>query len=1050
MALLAWIVEWALRHRGAVLVLTTIFACFGVRGAFTLPIDAVPDVTNVQVQIVTTSPALSPVEMEQYVTIPVERAMAGLPHTTELRSLSKYGISLVTIVFRDGTDIYFARQLVSERMREARDAIPAEYGKPQMGPITTGLGEIYQFVVDNDALSLMQKEELLDWYIAPQLRTVPGVIEVNSQGGENKEYQVVLDPKRLQAAGLAIGDVVAALEKANANAGGGYIEHNREHFVIGTNGLVRSLEDLQRVVVSATPQGMPITIGAIGDVQFGPRMRTGASTHDGKGEIVAGVAMMLMGENSRTVTEAVKAKLAELVPTLPPGTRIVPYYDRSTLVDRTIKTVGTNLFEGALLVVAVLFLLLGDFRGGLVVAATIPLAMLFAVILMNAAGVSGNLMSLGAIDFGLIVDGAVIVVENAVRHLTDEQRLRGRELTPSERLEVVRRSTLEVRSATVFGELIIAIVYVPLFALAGTEAKLFRPMASTVLFALAGAFVVSLTVVPVLTSLLVRPKKSAHDTWLLRKAHAAYVPLLGHTLRHRWVTLTVGVALLTGAALLATRLGAEFVPQLDEGDLLLEARRLPGVSLTESLATEGRLERALMKTPEILHVVGRTGAPEIATDPMGLEQTDVYIELKPRAEWRQGLTKEALAEELSTAARENVPEIGAAMSQPIQMRTNELLSGVRSDVAAIVYGRDLEELRRAGDRVAAAIARVPGAVDVRVEQVAGLKYLRITPDRTKLARYGLSVADVNLVTETMAVGRVVGPVFEGERRFDLTVKTRSGFNGDLDALRALPMRSVSGQIVPLGDVASLELSDGPVQVNRDKQSRRIIVEFNVRNRDLVSVVEGARAAVGRGANIAPGYRVEWGGKFEHYEQARNRLLVVVPVALVLILWLLYLAFYSARPALLIFANVPFAAIGGVAALWVRGIPFSISAGVGFIALFGVAVLNGLVLVSFSRRLEEGGVPHVDAIRQASELRLRPVLMTALVASLGFVPMALSTAPGSEVQRPLATVVVGGLFSATLLTLFLLPVLYAYFGGSRARQAAPSSRFAFDPSTGGAR
>ncbi|APR79075.1 Cobalt-zinc-cadmium resistance protein CzcA [Minicystis rosea] len=1035
MALLSAIVAWSLRNRAVVLVATVLFVLVGIRAARALPIDAVPDVTNVQVQIITAAPALSPLEAEQYVTIPVERAVTGIPHVTEVRSISKYGLSVVTVVFTDDTDIYFARQLVNERMREAREAVPAQYGKPEMGPISSGLGEVYQFTIENERLTLMQREELLDWYVGPALRTVPGVVEVNSFGGEDKQYQVVIDPRRLQAAGMSIAEVAKALEKSNANAGGGYIEHNREHFVIGTDGLIKSLDDLRRVVIGATSQGTPITLSTVADVQFGPRLRRGAASKDGAGETVVGVALMLLGENSRTVTEAAKKKLAEIEPTLPEGTRIVPFYDRSALVDRTMRTVGKNMLEGAALVIVVLLVLLGDLRGGLVVATTIPLAMLFAVTVMSATRMSGNLMSLGAIDFGLIVDGAVIIVENAVRRLSEEQRLRGHTLTADERLDIVRESTLEVRGATVFGEAIIAIVYLPVLALLGIEGKLFRPMATTVLLALGGAFILSLTVVPVLTSYFVRPHGGEHDTWLLRKAHALYKPALDVVLRRRWPTLGVALTMLAGAVVLVTRLGAEFVPQLDEGDLLIEARRLPGIALSESVATDLRLQAALKSIPEVDHIVSRAGAPEVATDPMGVEQSDVYLTLKDRAKWRPGLTKEALAKEISETVEAAVPEIAGGVSQPIQMRTNELVAGVRSDVAAIVYGPDLETLRELGDKLSAAIRRVPGATDVRVEQVAGLSYLRITPDRARLARYGLTVDDINQVTETIAVGHEVGVVLEGERRFGLVVKTRHGFDGDLSALRTLPLKAVNGQVVPLGDVAELRMVKGPVQISRDKQSRRLSVEFNVRGRDLVSVVADAQAAAAKAVTLPTGYRLEWGGQFEHFAEARDRLLVVVPLALALIVFLLWMAFRSPRPAALIFLNIPFAIVGGVVALWLRSIPFSISAGVGFIALFGVAVLNGLVLISFTRQLEEQGRSHVDAIREAAELRLRPVLMTALVASLGFIPMALSREPGSEVQRPLATVVIGGLVTATVLTLLVLPVVYAWLG-ARQNGCAP--------------
>jgi len=1027
MAFLSAIVAWSLRNRPVVLLATLLFALFGARAASSLPIDAVPDITNVQVQIITAAPALSPVEVEQYVTVPVERAMAGIPRTTEVRSVSKYGISLVTVVFRDGTDIYFARQVVNERMREVQEAVPARYGKPEMGPISSGLGEVFQFTVQNPDMTLMQLAELLDWQIGPQLRMVPGVVEVNSFGGEDRQYQVVLDPKRLQAAGVSVAQVVAALEKSNANAGGGYIEHNREHFVIGSDGLVKDLDDLRRVVIGATPQGVPITIATVGDAVFGPRLRRGAASKDGKGEVAIGVALMLMGENSRTVTQAIKDKLAAIQPSLPRGTKVEAFYDRSVLVDRTIATVGRNLLEGAVLVIGVLLILLGDLRAGLVVATTIPLSLLFAVVVMNASGMSGNLMSLGAIDFGLLVDGAVIIVENAVRRLSERQHTLGRALSATEQTETVQSATLEVRAASVFGEAIIAIVYLPLLALTGVEGKLFRPMATTVLLALAGAFVLSLTLIPVLTSYLVKPKPGQHETWLLRKLHAAYVPCFRAAMRSRRLTVSIGLLMLVGGALLFTRIGAEFVPQLDEGDILVEARRLPGVALSESVAEDKRMQQAIMQLPEVTGVVSKTGAPELATDPMGLEQSDVYISLKERDQWREGLSKEALADEIGELLEASVPEVAGALSQPIQMRTNELVAGVRSDVAVLLYGASLEQLVALGEQAASAIRAIPGAEDVRVEQVAGLKYLRVIPDRAKLARYGFTVDDINQLTETLAVGHMAGEVLEGERRFGLAVKMAHAFDGDLAALLALPLRSLSGQIVPLGDVAELRFVTGPAQVSRENQSRRITVEFNVRGRDLLSVVHDAQRAVQSKVTLPVGYRAEWGGQFQHYEEAKGRLAVVVPLSLSLILFLLWMAFRSLRNALLIFLNVPFAIVGGVLALWLRDIPFSISAGVGFIALFGVAVLNGLVLVSFARHLEQQGMDHVQAIAQAAELRLRPVLMTALVASLGFVPMAMSTAPGSEVQRPLATVVIGGLITATLLTMFVLPVVYAWLG-----------------------
>ena len=1030
MSFLSAIVGWSLKNRPIVVVLTLLFVAFGVRSALELPIDAVPDVTNTQVQIITSAPALSPVEVEQYVTVPVERAMAGIPRTSEVRSVSKYGLSVVTIAFEDGTNIYFARQLVNERMREAAEVVPAQYGRPELGPITSGLGEIFQFVVRNQNLSLMQLEEVLDWQIAPVLRSVPGIVEVNSFGGEDKQYQVVLDPKRLQAAGISVDEVVAALEKSNANAGGGYIEHNREQFVIGTNGLVRDLDDLRRVVIGATAQGVPVTVATVGDAQFGPRLRRGAASKDGKGEVVVGVAMMLLGENSRTVTAAVKRKVEALRPSLPPGTQIEPFYDRSVLVDRTVHTVAKNLLEGALLVVAILLLLLGDLRAGIVVATTIPLALLFAVVVMNALGLSGNLMSLGAIDFGLIVDGAVIIVENAVRRLSARRHELGRPMSSAEHLALVESATLDVQSASVFGGAIIAIVYLPLLALTGIEGKLFRPMASTVLLSLAGAFVLSLTLIPVLTSYFVKPKGEHRETFLLRWAQRIYAPLLGASMRFRTATLGAGVLALAAAVMLFSQVGAEFVPQLDEGDVLVEARRLPGIALSESVATDRRLQHTILTVPEVTQVVSKTGAPELATDPMGIEQSDVYIGLKAREAWRPGLTKEQLGAEIGERIAAAVPEVAGSISQPIQMRTNELIAGVRTDVAALIYGHDLKTLQALGESIARAARGIPGAEDIQIEQIAGLRYLRIEPDRNKLARYGLTIGDVNQLTETIAVGHHVGDVLESERRFAITVKTAHAYAGDLSALEGLPLKSLSGQAVPLGDVATLSFSTGPAQISREAQSRRLTVGFNVRGRDLLSVVHDVQRAVESKVPLPTGYRVEWGGQFQHYEDAKHRLMVVVPLALGLILFLLWMALRSLARAMLIFLNVPFAAIGGVVALWARAIPFSVSTGVGFIALFGVAVLNGLVLVTFAEQLERDGASPRDAIVRAASLRLRPVLMTALVASLGFLPMALSTAPGAEVQKPLATVVIGGLVSATILTLLVLPAVYAMMNRPR--------------------
>ncbi len=1028
------IVRASLRNRALVLVGSLLLVALGAIAVARLPIDAVPDVTNVQVQIITPAPALSPLEVEQYVTFPVERGLGGIAGLKEQRSVSRYGLSVVTAVFNDGVNIYFARQQVNERLREIAEAIPARYGRPGMGPISTALGEVYQFVVRGKGHSLMELETLLDWTLVPQLRMVPGVVELNSFGGEDKQYEVRLDPRKLASAGLGLSDVLEALSRSNANAGGGYIERNREAVLIRAQGLITNLDDVRNVVVSATPKGAPITVGALGTVGFAPRLRRGAATMNGEGEVVVGVALMLLGENSRVVTQKVKARLEEVKTTLPEGVSIESYYDRSELVDRTIRTATTNLAEGALLVISVLFLLLGSLRAGLVVATAIPLAMLAAVIGMYATGTSGNLMSLGAIDFGLIVDGAVIIIENASRRLTEKKGELARALTREERDFVVAWATVEVQRAAVFGVFIIGIVYVPVLLLTGIEGKLFRPMAATVLFALAGAFVLSLTLMPVLTSLFLRGEPE-HEPRLLTWARRLFEPALGRAQRHPAVVIGAGVAILVAAVVGFRFLGAEFVPTLDEGSLLIEARRLPGTALTTSIDTDLRLERALRaRVPEITDVVSRIGAPELANDPMGMEQSDVYILLKPQKEWRKGKLKAGLAQDVAEVLDTSVPEIAYSISQPIQMRTNELIAGIRSDVAVSIYGDDLGELRGLGERAGDMLRKVRGAAGVKVEQVAGQPYLSILPDRVRLARYGLAIEDVNAATESLAVGYDAGPIFEGQKRFSLVVRQEIGGSDDVEAIRSILLKSRDGRIVPLGDVAEIKLETGPAQISRDQGSRRITVETNVSGRDTVGFVAEAQAALARDLKLPPSYHAEWGGQFEHYTEARNRLLLVVPLALALILLLLYMAFRELSPALLIFLNVPFAITGGVAALLLRGLPFSISAGIGFIALFGVAVLNGLVLLSVAHRYEEtGGLPGEAAFRAAHE-RLRPVLMTALVAILGFVPMALSTAPGSEVQRPLATVVIGGLISSTLLTLLVLPTVY---GLVRGRLAARS-------------
>ncbi len=1030
--MLSAIVRWALGNRLLVIAGTALLVVAGVVAARNLPIDAVPDVTNVQVQIITAAAALSPLEVEQYVTAPVERSLGGIPALTELRSTSRYGLSTVTAVFRDGTNIYFARQQIAERMREITDAIPERYGRPEIGPISTGLGEIYQFVLRGKDHSLMELKALLDWNLMVALRMVPGIVEVNTFGGEDKQYEVRLDSARMAAVGVGLSEVFEALARNNANAGGGYIERNREAILIRSEGLVGSLDDIRNVVVAGGAGAAPVTVGSLGTVSMAPQLRRGAATMDGDGEVVLGVALMLMGENARAVTQRVKARLAEIARTLPEGVSIEPYYDRSVLVDRTIRTATHNLVLGAVLVVIVLFLLLGRLRAGLIVAAAIPLAMLAAILGMWASGTSGNLMSLGAIDFGLIVDGSVIIIENASRRLSEKRQELRRALAAEERQEVIASATTEVRRASVFGEAIIAIVYVPVLLLSGIEGKLFRPMAATVLFALGGAFVLSLTLMPVLASFFLRGEPE-REPWLLRGARQAFTPAIRGAQRHPFWVVGGGLVAIIAAVASFQLLGAEFVPTLDEGSFLIQMRRLPGTALTATIDTDLRIGRALRQIPEITMAVSRIGQPSLGNEAVGIESSEFYLSLKPQSEWRRGKDKEALAEEIEKTIETAVPEVALGLSQPIHERTNELVAGFRSDVVLSIYGDDLGVLRGLANRAAELLKTVPGVADLKPEPVAGQPYLRIVPDRARLARFGLTVDDVNALTETLSVGHEVGQVFEGQRRYPLVVAQDLEKGASMDAISNLLLKSGGGQRVPLREVADVKLEEGPAQISREGGSRRITVEMNVRGRDTVGFVEEAQARLAYGLKLPAGYRATWSGQYQHYQAARARLLVVVPVALLLILLLLYLAFHEVSPALLIFLNVPFAITGGVAALALRGLPFSISAGVGFIALFGVAVLNGLVLLSVAHQHEAEGMASAQAAFAAAEERLRPVLMTALVAILGFIPMAVSTAPGAEVQRPLATVVIGGLISATLLTLLVLPTVYGLVRSRLARE-----------------
>ncbi|MCK6527695.1 CusA/CzcA family heavy metal efflux RND transporter [Myxococcota bacterium] len=1030
------LIRFSIEQRFLVLALALLLVGAGLQALRQLPIDAVPDVTNVQVQVLTSSPALGPVEVERFITFPVEMAMTGLPGLEEVRSVSKFGLSVVTVVFEDGTDIYFARQLVQERLTTAKEEIPEGYGSPEMGPISTGLGEIYQFEVRGEGYSPMDLRSILEWQVAPRLRQVPGVIEVNSFGGELKTYEVQVDPARLGAYRLSLDQVFDALAANNANTGGAYIARAQEQVLVRGEGLVEDLDDIGNIVLATSGEGTPVYVRDVGKVAFAPMVRQGAVTRDGRGEAVTGIVMMLMGANSREVVEGVKEAVAQIGPALPKGVTIDPFYDRTELVWKTIHTVARNLIEGGVLVIAVLFLTLRNLRAGVVVASAIPLSMLFAFLGMRAFGVSGNLMSLGAIDFGLIVDGAVIIVENAMRRIAEQGHALHRPLDRSERDEVVYRSAVEMRGATVFGILIITVVYVPILALTGIEGKMFRPMAITVICALAGALVLALTFVPALASLLLPLGAREEESFLVRGARKVYEPALAWCLGHRRRTVGIAVACLVGSLAVIPFLGAEFVPRLDEGAIALQTWRVPSVSLEESVRQSGLVERVLKRFPEVTTVVSKTGRAEIATDPMGVEISDVFVMLKPREEWKTAGDREGLISAFDDALKREVPGSLFSYSQPIELRVSELIAGVRSDVALKLYGEDLDTLKRLGDRLVAALGKVPGAADVKAEQVAGLPVARVRIDRDAIARYGINASEVLEAVEAVG-GKQVGTVLEGQKRFALQVRIAPDARQSVEQIAGIRIQGPGGQLVPLSQLARIDVEEGPAQVSRENAQRRLTIEANVRGRDLKGFVDEARAAIGSQVELPAGYWIDWGGQFENLTAASRRLGLVVPLTLGIIFLLLYTTFGAFRPALLIYLNIPFAVTGGVLALGVRGMPLSISAGVGFIALFGVAVLNGLVLVSTIRHLREDGLSPERAAHDAAHLRLRPVLTTALVASLGFIPMALAHGAGAEVQKPLATVVIGGLVTATLLTLLVLPTLYPWFDRGNARRGEPA-------------
>ena len=1014
------LIDLSLRYKFLVLVLTVVVIGVGINSMLRLPIDAVPDVTPNQVLVLTSAPGLGPLEVERSVTFPVETSMSGLPGIAEIRSVSRFGLSSVTIFFNEDIDVYFARRLVLERLPDAREAIPAGFGTPTMGPISTGLGEIYQFEVRGDKYSAMELRSILEWDIAFKLRSVPGVVEINTYGGELKTYEVQLDPDKLVAFNVSLDQVFTALEKNNANTGGAFIERAQEQYVIRGEGLVESLSDVDNIVVATTGEGTPVFVKNLGQTVLAPQVRQGAVTRDGRGEIVTGVVMMLMGENSRVVAERVKARLEEIKTSLPEGVTVDAYYDRTALVRKTIGTVTTNLVEGGILVVAVLLLLLGNVRGGLIVAAAIPLSMLFAFTGMMQAGLSGNLMSLGAIDFGLIVDGSVVMIENIVRRLGEagNQDRSAREST-------IRDAGREVARPVFFAVLIIILVYLPLLTLEGVEGKMFRPMALTVVFALVGSLVLSLTLMPVLASLLFRGKVQEHEPRLVHWLKERYRPLLSKAIARPAFVGAIAAVVFAASLLLVPFMGSEFIPRLDEGTLAIQASRLPSVSLTESIKSTTEIEKVLKQFPEVTSVISRTGQAEIPTDPMGVETSDIYVLLKDHAEWTTADNREDLIEAFEKALEEQVPGNVLSFSQPIELRVQELIAGVRSDVAITLYGDDLEELRRAGAELTRVVARVPGAADVKLEQTGGLPFLRIKVRRDEIARYGINAADVLDVVRTIG-GREVGEVLEGQRRFTLQVRFKPSSRADVDQIKRLQVADPQGRMIPITQLAEIFVEEGPAQISRENIHRKINIEANVRGRDLGSFVAAVQQAIATDVKLPTGYYVEYGGQFENLKRATSRLVLVVPVALFLIFVLLYTTFNAAIPALLIYVNIPIAATGGILALFLRGMPFSISAAVGFIALFGVAVLNGVVMVSYFIELRKQGMLVDQAVRQGAELRLRPILMTAFVAGLGFIPMAISTGAGAEVQQPLATVVIGGLVTSTLLTLFVLPALYRRF------------------------
>src|SRR5690554_820501 len=1024
--MLTQLIDLSLRHRVVVLLITALFVLAGIFSFRELPFDAYPDTTPVQVTINAVAPALSPLEIEGQLTFPLEQAIGGLPGPEEVRSVSKFGFSQITLVFDDATDIYKGRQMVMERVQTVE--LPPGASKPSLGPVSTGLGEVFQYAVASPTRSPMELRTLHEWVIRPQMLSVPGVAEINTWGGHKKQFQVLVDLERLLKFDISLDEVELALRQNNSNIGGGVLSSGGESHLLQGVGRVGGLEDLEKIVVAAI-DGVPIHLSDIAHLKIGHEIRRGAATAAGQGEIVLGLGFMLMGENSREITRALEARLAQAQQSLPEDVTLEPLYSRSDLVDTVLKTVETNLLEGALLVIAILFIMLGNLRAGLIVALAIPLSMLFAFNMMLQFGIAGSLMSLGAIDFGLVVDSSVIIVENAERRLAEDPDRPIR--------EVVRDAAVEVRRPTLFGELIIAIVYLPILALDGVAGKLFRPMALTVIFALLGSMIISMTLMPVLASFALKRRQRAEksdaqhgDIWLVRSLKKLYQPALGWALRHQKTVLFLAAALIFDAGIVAWGLGSQFVPRLREDSVVINTVRLAGVSLDESLRYGTQLEQQMLASfpNEINKIWTRTGTAEVATDPMGLELSDVFITLHPRENWTRARTKDALVKAMQ-AELEGMPGMRTIFTQPIEMRVNEMLAGIRADVGVKLYGDDFAVLSQKAGEIQTLIEAVPGATDVSTEQVSGQPVLRVEVDRDAIARHGLSTDHVLRYVELLGSHKV-GEVRQGQRRFDLVMRLPESYRDYPERIGELTITAHSGQRIPLKQLAKLEIVDSPASINREWSKRRALVQANLADDDIGGFVQRVRETLDANLDLPPGYYIDFGGEFENMQRAQRRLLIVVPIALLLILLLLYITYGRMLDALRVFTGVPFAAVGGIFALWLRDMPFSISAGVGFVALSGIAVLGDMVLVSHVRDLLKRGLAPLDAIRQGAMNRMRPVLMTGLVAAVGFIPMALNTGVGAEVQRPLATVVIGGILTSTLATLLVMPVLYAVFGSAR--------------------